>query len=73
MNPCLNTESAVVVGNGNVALDCARILSRTQKAMAVTDLPLSVQNSITGSPITDVYVLGRRGPIEANFTNVELR
>ena len=73
LNPCLNTESAVVVGNGNVALDCARILSRTQKAMAVTDLPLSVQNSITGSPIADVYVLGRRGPIEANFTNVELR
>ena len=73
LNPCLNTESAVVVGNGNVALDCARILSRTQKAMAVTDLPLSVQNSITGSSITDVYVLGRRGPIEANFTNVELR
>ena len=73
LNPCLNTDCAAVVGNGNVALDCARILLRTRKAMAVTDLPLSAQNSITESPITDVHVLGRRGPIEANFTNVELR
>ena len=40
--------------------------------MAVTDLPLSVQNSITRSSITEVYVLGRRGPIEANFTNANL-
>ncbi len=73
LNPCLDTKSVVVVGNGNVALDCARILLRTRKTMIVTDLPLSVQDSITNSPITDVYVLGRRGPMEANFTNVELR
>ena len=73
LDPSLDSEVAVVVGNGNVALDCARILLRTRQGMAGTDLPMHVQGAIAASPIVDVYILGRRGPAEASFTNVELR
>ena len=73
LDPSLDSEAAVVVGNGNVALDCARILLRTRQGMAGTDLPMHVQGAIAASPIVDLYILGRRGPAEASFTNVELR
>ncbi|WNJ99998.1 FAD-dependent oxidoreductase [Thalassospiraceae bacterium LMO-JJ14] len=69
----LNVETAVVIGNGNVALDIARVLVRSKSGRAKTDLPLYARAAIDASPIKDVYVLGRRGPLEAKFTNVELR
>lgn len=71
--PDLNTSTAVVVGNGNVALDVARVLVKSKAEMAASDLPDYASASIHHSPISDVYILGRRGPAEAKFTNVELR
>jgi ferredoxin--NADP+ reductase len=71
--PGLDTETAVVVGNGNVALDIARVLVKSRPEMAISDLPDHAADAIHASPISDVYVLGRRGPAEAKFTNVELR
>ncbi len=73
INPDLDIKAAVVIGNGNVAIDIARVLVKTKAEMATTDLPDYAEAAIRASPITDVYMVGRRGPIEAKFTNVELR
>ncbi|MSP66555.1 MAG: pyridine nucleotide-disulfide oxidoreductase [Alphaproteobacteria bacterium] len=73
LNPPLDTQAVVVVGTGNVAIDCARVLVKTRAEMAESDLPEYAQAAIEAAPIRDVYMVGRRGPIEAKFTNVELR
>ena len=73
LEPDLGFETAVVIGNGNVAVDCARVLLRSHEGMATTDLPDHVRDAIDRAPIADVHLLGRRGPAEASFTNVELR
>ncbi len=69
----LNTSAAVIVGAGNVALDVARVLVKSETEMAVSDLADYAAEAIRPSAISDVYLLGRRGPVEAKFTNVELR
>ncbi len=73
LNPDLNTPSVAVVGNGNVAIDVARILVRTPKGMATSDLPDHAAATIHAAPIRDVHLIGRRGPLQAKFTNTELR
>jgi len=73
LNPDVNVESAVVLGNGNVAIDVARVLVKTPDEMSKTDLPEYASNSIHNSILRDVYMVGRRGPNEAKYTNVELR
>tara|TARA_B100000686_G_scaffold102495_1_gene109800 strand:+ start:3939 stop:5234 length:1296 start_codon:yes stop_codon:yes gene_type:complete len=73
LEPDLNTENVVVVGNGNVAIDIVRVLSKTSEEMINSDIPEYALNSINKSPIKNLYMVGRRGPIEAKFTNVELR
>ncbi len=73
LDPDLGVGAACIVGNGNVAVDCARILSRSAAGLARTDLPHHVRDAIERSPLRDVYLLGRRGPADASFTNVELR
>jgi len=73
LDPNLNTKNVAVIGNGNVAIDIARVLVKTRQEMADSDLPEYAAAAIEASPITDVYMFGRRGPIEAKFTNVELR
>lgn len=73
LEPDLGTGSAVVIGNGNVAVDVARVLLRSPDGMAQSDLPDHVADLIHAAPITDVHMVGRRGPADAKFTNVELR
>lgn len=73
LNPNLNVKNVVVIGNGNVAIDCARVLVKTRKEMGTSDIPEFALDQIQNSSITDVHMVGRRGPIEAKFTNVELR
>ncbi len=73
LNPDLNTDTVVVIGNGNVAIDVARVLVKTEEEMAETDIAHHAADAIKAAPIKDVYMVGRRGPIEAKFTNVELR
>jgi ferredoxin--NADP+ reductase len=68
----LDVERAVVIGNGNVALDVARMLALTPDELAPTDTTDAAIDAISGSPISDIVVLGRRGPAEAAFTPVEL-
>ena len=71
--PDLNASAVAVVGVGNVAIDIARVLVKTEAEMAESDLTDHARAIIHDSPLTDVYLLGRRGPVEAKFTNVELR
>ncbi len=66
-------RSAVVVGVGNVALDVARVLVKTAPELAETDMADEVLESLAGKQVTDVHVLGRRGPAYTAFTTKELR
>ena len=73
LSPDLNVGAVAVVGVGNVAIDIARVLVKTPAEMAATDIADHAAKAVQASPLTDVYMFGRRGPIEAKFTNVELR
>jgi len=67
------SRTAVVVGVGNVALDVARVLVKTADELADTDMAQEVLDSLRGKRVTDVHVLGRRGPAYTAFTTKELR
>ena len=69
----LSSERAVVIGNGNVAIDVARILARTEDELAPTDITEQSTAAIVASSITDIVMLGRRGPAQASFTPPELK
>jgi ferredoxin--NADP+ reductase len=68
----LSCERAVVVGNGNVAADVARMLALTREELAQTDVADHALDVLAESAIREVVVLGRRGPAQAAFTNPEL-
>ena len=73
LDPNLDVETVAVIGIGNVAIDVARVLTKTPGEMAQTDIADYAAERIHAAPIKDVHMFGRRGPIEAAFTNVELR
>jgi ferredoxin--NADP+ reductase len=68
----LNTERAVVIGNGNVAIDVARMLCLAHSELAVTDIADHALEELDNSSVKEIIVLGRRGPEQAAFTNPEL-
>jgi ferredoxin--NADP+ reductase len=68
----LSTERAIVVGNGNVALDVARVLASDIDYLASTDIADHALKALARSSIREVVVLGRRGPAQAAFTTAEL-
>jgi ferredoxin--NADP+ reductase len=67
-----SAERVVVIGNGNVALDVARMLALTHDELAPTDATDGSIAAITGSGISEIVVLGRRGPVQASWTSTEL-
>jgi ferredoxin--NADP+ reductase len=69
----LNGGRAVVVGNGNVAIDVARMLVLDPGELAPTDTADHAIDAFGMAGVTEVVLLGRRGPAEAAFTNPELR
>ena len=71
--PDLSHETAVVIGNGNVAADVARLLTRDPDELARTDVADHALAALRESAVRRVIVLGRRGPAQAAFTNAELR
>lgn len=68
----LDHERAVVIGNGNVALDVARILTADPDSLVGTDLAPHALTALRESKVREVVILGRRGPAEAAFTVPEL-
>ena len=69
----LSSTSAVVVGMGNVAMDVTRILASSMDELTPTDLSLHALDALRASKLETIYVLGRRGPAQAAFTNPELK
>ncbi|MEC5179236.1 FAD-dependent oxidoreductase [Arthrobacter sp. CG_A4] len=69
----LDAREIAVIGNGNVALDVARMLVKHADDLLVTEIPDNVYQALKGSPVTDVHVFGRRGPAQVKFTPLELR
>ncbi len=68
----LSSERAVVIGNGNVAVDVARMLALTPEELAPTDTADAAIEAIASSGIREIVIVGRRGPAQAAFTNPEL-
>jgi ferredoxin--NADP+ reductase len=69
----LSHERAVVIGNGNVAVDCVRMLALTAGELAPTDTTDAAVEGIVGSGLKEIVMLGRRGPVQAAFTPPELK
>jgi ferredoxin--NADP+ reductase len=69
----LSVSRVAVVGNGNVALDAARILLRSPDELQQTDIAAHALDALRESRVREVYILGRRGPEQAAFTPVELK
>ncbi len=57
-----------MIGNGNVALDVARMLVKHAEELLATEIPDNVYQGLKNSPVTDVHVFGRRGPAQVKFT-----
>jgi len=69
----LTAERVAVVGVGNVAIDVARILSLSPAELAETDMADHAIAALSASRVRDVSILGRRGPVQAAFTTVEVK
>jgi ferredoxin--NADP+ reductase len=69
----LDAASVAVIGNGNVALDVARMLAKHADDLLPTEIPANVYDGLMASEVTDVHVFGRRGPANVKFTPLELR
>ena len=65
-------RSAVIIGNGNVALDVARILAKGPAELNGSDLPPDVLVALAAQTITDIHIVGRRSAAEAKFNEHEL-
>ena len=68
----LSHERAVVIGNGNVALDVARMLALTSEELAPTDTTDAAIDAIVSSGVREIVIVGRRGPVQAAWTSTEL-
>lgn len=66
-------RSAAVIGVGNVAVDVTRMLARAAPQLSPTDMPQAALTALAESKITEVHMVGRRGPSQARFTTKELR
>lgn len=72
LSPRLDGPGLAIVGTGNVAIDIARVLAKTPAEMAGADLSSEAAQLIAAAPLTDIHIIGRRGPVEATFTPAEL-
>jgi adrenodoxin-NADP+ reductase len=68
----LNCDTACIIGHGNVALDCARILLKPA-SLEKTDITSYAHQLLSKSRIKKIFIIGRRGPIQVSFTIKELR
>jgi ferredoxin/flavodoxin---NADP+ reductase len=69
----LSHETAVVIGQGNVAADVVRILATPASVLRVTDITDAALEALADSRIRHIHIIGRRGPAQAKFTPVELK
>ncbi len=69
----LSGKVAVIIGQGNVAMDVSRILAKTRKELEDTDIADYALDALTRSNIEKIYVIGRRGPVQTKFTPPEIK
>jgi ferredoxin--NADP+ reductase len=69
----LSHDTAVIIGQGNVAVDVCRILAKTADELRHTDIAAHALEALAESRIRDIHMIGRRGPAQAKFTHPELR
>lgn len=69
----LSGEVAVIIGQGNVAMDVCRILCKTVDELKTTDIAQHALDALAESKIKKVYMIGRRGPVQTKFTPMEIR
>ncbi len=69
----LSQEVAVVIGQGNVAVDVTRVLAKTVDELKHTDIAAHALDALAESKVKEVHMVGRRGPVQAAFTNKEIR
>ena len=68
----LGLPTVAVIGNGNVAIDVARILAKTPDELAASDIASHAAAALARSAVTDIHLIGRRGPHQASFTPKEM-
>lgn len=68
----LSKPSVVIIGQGNVAVDVTRVLSKPVDSLASSDISSAAIDALRDSKVSDVYMIGRRGPAQSAFTNLEL-
>ena len=73
MSPDISSGRAVVIGNGNVAIDVARILVTDPDVLAGTDIADHALDALRQRGVAEVVIAGRRGPLQGAFTTLELR
>jgi ferredoxin/flavodoxin---NADP+ reductase len=69
----LSQEVAVVIGQGNVAMDVTRILAKTVDELRETDIAQHALDALAESNVKEIHLIGRRGPVQAKFTPPEIR
>ncbi len=69
----LSQEVAVVIGQGNVAVDVCRILCRTVDELRTTDIAQHALDALASSHVREVHMIGRRGPVQAKFAQIEIK
>ena len=68
-----HADAVAVIGVGNVAVDVTRVLAKTNAELEFTDMPQHVLDALAATHISDIHLLGRRGPAQGAFTTKELR
>ncbi|GJQ08735.1 hypothetical protein GpartN1_g526.t1 [Galdieria partita] len=68
-----STKDVVIIGQGNVALDVARIIGKQVESLRVTDISSVALDCLANSVVQNIHVIGRRGPVQASWTAKELR
>lgn len=68
----LGHAGAAVIGNGNVAIDVARILAKTSAELAASDIARHARAALATSAVNDIHIVGRRGPYQVSFTPKEM-
>ncbi|MBM3290848.1 MAG: NADP oxidoreductase, partial [Candidatus Hydrogenedentes bacterium] len=69
----LSQEVAVVIGQGNVAMDVCRVLAKTADELRHTDIAAHALDALARSAVKEIHLVGRRGPVQAKFTTPEIR
>ncbi len=69
----LSSESVVIIGQGNVAVDVARILAKTPEELKGSDIAHHAEAALAGSQVKTIHMIGRRGPAHVAFTELEIK